>query len=160
MPRSPNAQIAFAFLAGGLLAILSSFLLAYTVAIALPGWLASHPLTVDNTAEVLRLWDTFVVYLLAVGAPGFAIALALFKFSAEPKWLNFTGLLAGFLVSMHFLPPLLWGGDILVPAFDDIPWYAALLGNLIIGTLAALLLMRRISYIKGINPDAGKFHAV
>jgi len=159
MTTSIRYRVPLSILAGVLLAAVSLVLLSYTVAISVPGWLLDNPLSKDNTLAALRLWDALVAYMLAVGIPSFVVAFSLFKFFAEPKWLDFACMLAGFLIVVHFVSPLLTGSQILVPTFSDLPWYAALFGNLVLGATAAMMLVRRVSYNNGFNSDAGKARA-
>ena len=159
MYRSFRTQISVAILCGVILAIISVFLLSYAFAIPVPGWVLGHPFTVDNTAAVLRFWDAFVVYLLGVGIPSFFMAFVLFKFVVNPKWVYLACMLAGFIIYVHFVSPLSTGDQILVPALRDFPWYAALIGNLVICGTAAMVLVRRFSYNNGFNSDAGKARA-
>ena len=142
MQRSSRIEIALSLCAGILLGILATVLLSYTSAIAVPGWLLEHPLAEGNTNAVLRFWDALVVYSLAVGVPAFVICLVLFKVFIEPCWRVIIALLAGFLVYVHIVSPLMSGEQILVPDSSALAWYLALLANLVVGIGLSAILMR------------------
>ncbi len=152
--RSKPTQTAVAAISGLLLGILSAFLLSYAFAVSVPAWL----LTGENTAIVLRLWDMTMAYLLAVGVPTFIVGLVLFKWLAKAKWSNCLAFIAGFLVHVHLVAPLLAGNAIFIPAASDMAWYGALFGSVVLGAVIALLLADRFTDDSGMHSDAVESH--
>lgn len=141
MLRSNLMQKALCFVIGFALPVFTVGLIARTMAFAAPaGFFAWFK--ANGALELgLFLWDLVVGHGLGMGVPAFVVLLVAFRFFAAPTAGAVVAFLAGALLALHGLMPLLYGYRFGL-LFDRHWFNYALEAALLIAALSALFVAR------------------
>ena len=141
--RGPLKQNFLCFVLGIAVAVVVTFSVGFTSAIVSPNGLFDWFKARASLDAGLFLWELIVVFGLGAGLPAFLALLTAFRFSVKPTVRAVMFFLAGFFLVGYVSVPLVYS----VPFSLAIsrPWWAyALEVVLLVSTLAAMLIARRL----------------
>lgn len=140
-------------------ALVVTFTVGFTSAIASPDGLFDWFKARASLDAGLFLWELTVVFGLGAGLPVFLALLTAFRFSVRPTVRSALFFLGGFLLVGYVLVPLVYGAPLSLALSR--PWWAyALELSLIVATLSALLVARRLWPDNSFKPNPLRGSAV